>query len=235
MWSAIKALYSQIFYKPLLWGLVFLSSSLPGQDLGLAVIILTFAVKLVLFPLTHKSLKTQAVMKRIEPEIKKIQLDSKNNREEQAKKLMELYRAHGINPFSGFFGIFIQLPILIALYHIFWKGLSAIPAGVNTLFLGFIALTEANVGMAALAAISQFWQARLAIPPSSVKHTESKDMSSMMQKQMMYVFPVIIFMIAYKLPAAVSLYWTSMNIFAILHEAYVRRQATTEFNSAKTN
>lgn len=230
MWSAIKALYTQAFYEPLLWGLIFLSSNLPGQDLGFAIILLTLIVKIILFPLTHKTLKTQSVMKKLEPDIKKIQSDHKNNKEEQAKKLMELYRSHGVSPFSGFFGLFIQLPILIALYHIFWKGLSIIPVGVNTVFLGFITLTEASVGMAALASLSQFWQAKLAIPPSSIEagaRTGQPDMSRMMQKQMMYVFPVIIFMIAYKLPAAVSLYWTAMNIFAILHEAYVRYKTKT--------
>ena len=233
MWSAVKALYTQIFYEPLLWGLIFLSSNLPGHDLGLAVILLTLIVKVILFPLTHKTLKVQSVMKKIEPEIKKIQSENKN-KEEQARKLMELYKAHGINPFSGFFGLFIQLPILIALYHIFWKGLILLPAGVNTVFLGFIALTEASVGMAALAAISQFWQAKLAVVPKPKNQSSQPDMSGIMQKQMLYVFPVIIFMIAYKLPAAVSLYWTSMNIFAILHEAYVRHKAA-EPDPARTN
>ena len=233
MWGAIKVLYTQIFYEPLLWGLTFLSSNLPGHDLGLSIILLTLLVKLILFPLTHKTLKTQSVMKKIEPEIKKIQTENKN-REEQAKKLMELYRTHGINPFSGFFGLFIQLPVLIALYHIFWKGLVLLPAGINTMFLGLIALTEANVGMAALAALSQFWQAKLAIPPKQNNTSEQPNMTNVMQKQMLYVFPVIIFMIAYKLPAAVSLYWTSMNIFAILHEAYVRHKAA-ERDPARTN
>ena len=204
-----------------------MSSSLPGQDLGIAIILLTLIVKLILFPLTHKALKTQRVMKELDSEIKKIQTDNKDNKEEQARKLMELYRAHGINPFSGFFGIFIQLPILIALYQIFWKSLSVLPVTVNTVFLGFIPLTEASVGMAAFAAISQFWQAKLAIVPKQNTDNKQPDMASMMQKQMLYVFPVIIFMIAYKLPAAVSLYWTFMNIFAILHEAYVRRTQRT--------
>lgn len=234
MWGVIKTAYSQIFYEPLLWGLVFLASNLPGRDLGIAIILLTLIVKLILFPLTHKTLKTQTVMKKIEPEIKKIQLDHKDNREEQAKKLMELYRMHGINPFSGFLGLFIQLPILIALYHIFWKGLSVLPAGVNTVFLGLIALTEASVGMAALASLSQFWQAKLAIVPTKNNQNKGPDMASMMQKQMMYVFPIIVFMIAYKLPAAVSLYWTAMNIFAILHEAYVRHKARSVSDAART-
>jgi YidC/Oxa1 family membrane protein insertase len=212
---------------------------LPFNDLGLAVILLTILARLILLPFTHKTLKTQAVMKKIEPDIKRIQGGGKS-REEQAKELMELYRAHGINPFSGFFSLFLQLPILIALYHVFWKGLPfkaaevygflSVPETINTMFLGFISLTEANVGMALLAAISQFWQAKLAMPPKTQGFDKEKpgvEMASMMQKQMLYVFPILIFFIAYKLPAAVSLYWTSMNIFAIVHEAYVRKKASS--------
>jgi len=235
MWGIIKIAYGEIFYKPLLNGLLFLTSTLPFNDLGFAVIFLTILVRLILLPFTHKTLKTQQVMKKLEPDIKNIQ-NSNKNREEQAKELMNLYKSHGINPFSGFFSLFLQLPILIALYHVFWKGLPfkitevysflSIPGTINTVFLGFISLTEANVGMALLAAISQFWQAKLAIPPK-VNQSKQGDMAGMMQKQMLYVFPVMIFFIAYKLPAAVSLYWTSMNIFAIVHEAYVRRKSRT--------
>lgn len=240
MWSLITTAYNEIFYRPLLNGLLFLTSVLPFNDLGFAVIFLTIIVKLILFPLTHKTLKTQQTMKKIEPEIKKIQSGVKN-KEEQARELMALYRSHGINPFSGFFMLFLQLPILIALYHVFWKGISfvspeiysflSVPENMNTIFLGLIPLTEASIGMAVLAAISQFWQAKLAIPPTSSRGSDKNvgatkpDMAGMMQKQMLFVFPVLIFFIAYKLPAAVSLYWTAMNLFAIVHEAIVRRKA----------
>jgi YidC/Oxa1 family membrane protein insertase len=222
MWASIVAIYTKVLYEPLLGALLYLAAILPFHDLGIAIIVLTVAIKLVLFPLTHRTLKTQQTMKRLEPEIKKIQNDKKN-REEQAQKLMELYRAHGINPFSGFLALLVQLPILIALYHVFWRGLAVAPDSVNMVFLGIVSLADPNLGMAALAALSQFWQAKLAIPPHSAKAPRGKDMASMMQKQMMYVFPIMIFFIAMRLPAAVALYWTAMNIFAIVHEAYVRR------------
>src|SRR3989344_6554578 len=235
MWGLIKIAYGEVFYKPLLNGLLFLTSFLPFNDLGFAVILLTVVVRLILLPFTHKTLKTQPTMKRLEPDIKKIQGAGKS-REDQAKELMELYRSHGINPFSGFLSLFLQLPVLIALYHVFWKGLPfkmaedysflSVPETINTMFLGFISLTEANIGMALLASVSQFWQAKLAIPPKTGQ-SKPNDMAGMMQKQMLIVFPIMIFFISYKLPAAVALYWTSMNIFAIVHEAYVRHKART--------
>lgn len=231
----IKIFFKEIFYTPILNALLFLTSVLPGHDLGLAVILLTVIIRTLMFPMTHKMLSTQNAMKRIEPEVKKIYEDKKN-KEDQAKALMELYRKHGINPLSGFFILLIQLPILFAMYRVFLKGIPfpagdvyfflKIPDGINTVFLGLIPLTSASVGLAALAALAQFWQAKLALPPKNLNlKTQKSDMGQAMQWQMLYMFPVIIFVLGFKLPAAVSLYWTSMNIFAIVHEAIVRKKA----------
>jgi len=237
MWSLISIAYHEVFYRPLLNGLLFLTSIIPGHDLGIAVIVLTIVVRFILFPITHSTLKTQRAMKALEPEIKRIQ-QGQQNREEKSRALMELYKAHGINPFSGFVLLLIQLPLLIALYQVFWQGIPftgaglysflSLPENIGTMFLGFIPLQQPSIALAALAAVSQFWQARLAIPPSSAKAPESKpptpDFGSMMQKQMLYMFPVLIFFLGFRLPAAVSIYWTAMNIFAIVHEAIVRKK-----------
>ena len=147
---------------------------------------------------------------------------------------MELYRVHGINPLAGFVMLIVQLPLLIALYQVFWQGIPFkagevyafldISVPVNTMFLGFISLTEASVLLAVLAAASQFLQAKLAVVSGGGAEAK-KDMQRAMQFQMVYFFPILVFFIAFKLPAAVSLYWTAMNVFAIVHEAVVRRRA----------
>ena len=229
----MHAFYNEVFYRPVLNGLLFLTSVLPGHDLGLAVILLTIIVRLLMFPLTHKMLKTQKIMQQLDPEIKKINTDKKN-KEDQSKALMELYRAHGINPFSGFLAMLIQFPLLIALYQVFWKGIPfelqaiysflTVPAEINILFLGLVVLTKPNIIFAALAAVSQFFQARLAMPLKK-NGPPKNDFASTMQSQMVYFFPILIFFLGFTMPAAVSLYWTSMNIFAIVHEAMVRRNA----------
>jgi len=236
MWGLITSAYHEVFFRPLLNGLLFLTSIIPTYDLGIAVILLTVAVRTLLFPITHSTLKTQRAMKALEPEIKKIQ-QGKTSREEQSRALMDLYKAHGINPFSGFVLLLIQFPILIALYQVFWHGIPftgeglysflSLPENINTVFLGFISLQEPSIGLSALAAVSQYWQARLAIPPKKNNDKPaSGDFAAIMQKQMLYMFPVLIFFLGFRLPAAVSLYWTSMNVFAIVHEAIVRKKAT---------
>lgn len=209
-------------------GLVFLTNILPQHDLGWAIILLTIIIKFVTFPLTHKMLKTQKAMKIIEPEMKKI-YSAKKNKEDQAKALMELYKSHGINPLSGFFALLIQFPLLLALFQVFQSGIAqnssyiysflSLPANINTLFLGFITLSNPSAPMSFFAAISQYWQMKFAMPPGTAPGAGET------QKIMAYVLPVVILIIGFSMPAAVSLYWTAMNVFAIIHEAVVRRKA----------
>ncbi len=207
---------------------------LPGGDLGFAVIFLTLLIRMIIFPLNHRMIKTQRAMKIIEPEVKRIQSEVKN-KEEQGRALMELYRKHGINPLSGIASLFVQLPLLIALFKVFQRDIMSqatiaysfisLPTHINTIFLGFIDLTKPFVGISIIAAGSQFLQAYLATPPHQPKKTGAPDFNEIMQKQMKYVFPIMIFLISFKLPSAVALYWTVMNVFAIVHEAVVRRRA----------
>lgn len=227
--SFLLLIYNEVFYRPLLNGLIFLTTIMPWHDLGLAVVLLTLIIKIVTFPLMHNMLKTQKTMKLIEPEMKKIYA-AKKNKEDQAKALMDLYRAHGINPLSGFFALLIQFPLLLALFQVFQKDIYAnqiyiysflsIPSNVNTLFVGLVGLDSPNAAMSFLAAISQYWQMKLAMPAGS-----SGPGSGEAQKIMIYVLPVVILVVGFGMPAAVSLYWTSMNVFAIIHEAAVRRKA----------
>ena len=92
--------FNLFLYQPLYNGLVFFISVVPWGDIGIAVIVLTLLVRVVLFPLSHKSTKSQIKMREIEPEIKEIK-EKHKDKQEQAKKVMELYQKHGLNPFSG--------------------------------------------------------------------------------------------------------------------------------------
>jgi len=180
-------------------------------------------------------------MRSLEPEIARIRDEHKNNQEEQARRTMALYKEHGVNPFSGCVMLLIQLPILIALYRVFLVGVNSagahlysfisLPESLHTEFLGLINLTETSIFLAALSGLTQFIQIKLSIPatankPSSLAQTQQKqDISHIMTTQMKYIMPGIIFVIGLRFPAAVSLYWTTMNLFAIIHEMIVRKKA----------
>src|SRR3989344_3690094 len=115
----IIAIYDALIHDPLLGVLIFFYNTIALEDLGLAIIFLTVLIRLVLYPLFHKGLRHQAVMQNLQPKIKKIQDDHKNNKDKQMEAMFALYKEHNFNPFSGLFIIFAQLPVLIALYKIF--------------------------------------------------------------------------------------------------------------------
>jgi YidC/Oxa1 family membrane protein insertase len=174
----ISNFFHTALYQPFYNGLVFLINIMPYADVGFAVIALTLIVKFVIFPFTHKGVKTQAKMRQIEPEIKEIKEKHKKDRQQQAMKTMELYREHGINPFAGCSMLLIQLPVIIALYWVFWKGLTngidasilytfvSEPESMNMNFLGFIDMAGKSMLLALIAGVTQYFQINLSMPPS---------------------------------------------------------------------
>ncbi|MCX6713050.1 MAG: YidC/Oxa1 family membrane protein insertase, partial [Candidatus Vogelbacteria bacterium] len=112
-------MFHTLFYQPLYNALVWLSSVIPGGDIGLAIILLTILVKIVLFPLFQKAAVTQMAIKKIEPEVAAIQEEYKNKQEEQTRKILELYRVNKVNPFSSILVLFVQIPIILALFWVF--------------------------------------------------------------------------------------------------------------------
>lgn len=235
------ALFYKLFYNPLYNGLIFLIDVLPIKDVGIAVVLFTIFIKLVLFPLTKSSLITQIKMRALEPEMKALREKYKDNREELARKTMEFYRNNNIKPFSSFLLVLIQFPIILGLYLVFLKaGLPNVntdilysfvtaPTGISMYFLGLIDIVKPSIILGAIAAITQYIQARLSFPPVVKKTDGSKnsfgeDLAHSMSVQMKYVFPAIIFFASFKFSGAIALYWLTGNLFTIGQEIYLRKK-----------
>ena len=112
-------IFHQLFFNPLYNLLIWLSDVLPQHSLGLAIIILTIIVKIILLPLYHKTMTAQKKIKTLEPKLKSLKEKYADNREEQARQVMALYREHGINPLTSFWLLLIQIPIVLALFWVF--------------------------------------------------------------------------------------------------------------------
>lgn len=232
----LSNIWNAILYKPLVNILAFLVAIIPGGDVGVAVVALTILVKLAIFPLSQRSIESQAKMNLLTPELNKIK-KSGASKEEQAKATFELYKKNKTNPFSGCLLLLIQLPIIFALYYVFLKGINfdgnllysfiKSPEHINMNFLGLIDISQKSLLLAILAGISQFFQAYL-MPkplPSSDKSGSFQDsFAKSMQLQMKYVFPIIVVFIAYSISGAVALYWVTSNIFAIGQQIYVNKK-----------
>jgi YidC/Oxa1 family membrane protein insertase len=242
----MQALWNSVFYQPIYNALIFIIDNITFGDVGFAIILVTIIVKLALSPLTKKSIRSQILMKKMEPEIKQIKKDFPN-KEEQAKQTFALYKKYGTNPFSGCLVILIQLPVIFALYYVFYKGISVddsliysfiqIPTTLHTNFLGLLEMGEKSLVLGILAGVTQFLQGYLAMPVKSkveiVKSIEpeapktfQEQLSDSMQMNVRYILPVFVAFIAWKISAAVALYWIVSNIFTIVQEWYIRRKLT---------
>ena len=113
-----------VFYQPLYNLLLFIYGIIPIRDFGIAVILITIVVKLVLYPFSQQSIKAQRSMLELQPKINSLKDRFKDDKQAQAKALMELYKEHKVNPFSSCLPLLVQLPFLIALYRVFLTGLN---------------------------------------------------------------------------------------------------------------
>lgn len=237
----IGQIFNIILYQPLFNALIFLYMALPGKDFGVAVIILTILIKFLLYPLGTQAIKSQKAIQEIQPQLKEIQEKYKNDSKAKAEATMELYKKAKINPFSGFLSLFIQIPILFALYRIFWKGLNPQelvnlysfipnPGQIDPTFFNVINLANPNIYLAVLAGIFQFIQTKMTTPKKQQAQSTkpgAPDFSQMMQKQMLYFFPVFTIFILWKLPSALALYWIITSIFTIVQQ-YLTLKPRTE-------
>ncbi|MFC1801854.1 YidC/Oxa1 family membrane protein insertase [Patescibacteria group bacterium] len=232
--------FNTFFYNPVYNGLVFLLSTFSWMDLGVAVIFLTIIIRLILLPLAKKSIQTQISVKKIEPKLNEIKERLKDDKEKQAREIMDLYRNEKINPFSSFFLVLIQIPVLLSLYFVLLKGglpeinsdilysFVNIPENIKMSFLGLVDITKGNLLLAFLTGLSQYFQIKL-MSVDLFKNKKSDgsfkgDLMKSMQFQMQFVMPIIIFFISYTLPSVIALYWTTSNIFMMAQEILIKRR-----------
>jgi len=214
-------LFNAYLYQPILAVLVFIYDNIAFRDLGLSIILLTFFVRIILFPLFYKSAKDQSLMQRLQPHIQKIQLDHKDDKERQAQALLKLYREHRLNPFSGFFLLLIQLPILIALYQVFLKELGSSLFATHN-FLGILDLGSKSLALAVIAALLQYDLGRLSMG-GRFASSPSQGLFSP-AKMTLYLAPAFTLVILLNFPAALGLYWSASTLFSLIQQVIINKK-----------
>ncbi len=236
-------MFHTLFYEPIYNLIVIVLTFVPLHDIGAAIVIVTLIVKGLLLPFNLSTLRTQYMMKKVEPEMKRIKELQKKDPQGASKQMIELYRTQKINPFSSLFAMILQIPIFIALYIVFSKGLFNDPLSVysfvtfpetlHTVAFGIFDVTEKNIVIALLSGISSYF---LAVRQTSMMgdsndtKKENKDESfqahfmKSMKIQLLYVLPVIITISAMALPSALGLYWFISNVASYALDVYTKRK-----------
>src|SRR3989339_1013623 len=232
------AIFNTFLYHPLLNIFVWMYDYLPGHDIGLVIIIITIILRLALYPLTNKSLKAQKDLQELQPKLEEIKQKFKDDKQAQAQATMELYKHNKVNPMASCLPLIVQLVVLIALYQVLRNMLNPEydiagnlysfiknPGVINSLSFGFLELSKKSVVLAFLAGAAQFWQAKSmnrAKPPTTAG-AGGKDESMMviMNKQMLYMMPVMTVFIGMSLPAGLTLYWFWSTLLMALQQVWL--------------
>lgn len=218
----MSSLFNTLLYQPIVKTLVFLYDTIGFHNFGLAVILLTILIRLILFPLFHAQAKNHLQIQRLEPQVKKIQERHRNDKQKQGEELMRLWKEHRINPATGFIMLLIQLPILLAIYKVILQELTN-AAFDNFIFLGFIDLGKASLPVAVATAALQYFQVKTAQVGSGGGEGRPGDPALRMKKLMPILAPAISLIVLFRLPAALGLYWITSTAFSIGQQYAVNR------------
>jgi len=239
--------YNFLVYQPLFNALVLIYQYVPGRDLGIAVIVLTILVRFALYPMTANGVRMQRKMAEIQPKVKELQEKFKDNKEQQTRAMLELYKQEGVNPLSQLMPLLLQLPLFIALFRLFGNNFTlsqpdflysfvADPGIVEPTFLGILNLGESSFILALIAGALQFVQGKQMAAhrlPTKKKKTDKPDFGAIMQTQMIYFLPLFTIFLVSRFPSAFGVYWTVTILFGIAQHWYITKKEDEKRASTK--
>lgn len=199
------------------------AANLGVPNYGVAIIVFTIAIKIVLLPLTYKQLQAMRKMQQLQPKVQEIQRRYKNNPQKAQQEIMQLYQKHGANPLGGCLPLLIQLPILYALFMALRRFFDPAqhPAYVNLAHANFLWIsnlgTNDPVILPLLAAATTFLQQWVTLNLSG-----SSDQT---QRTMLYIMPIFMGWISRSFPAGLALYWVVYSLVSTAEQFLLRREA----------
>jgi YidC/Oxa1 family membrane protein insertase len=224
---SITGIWNTILLNPMVNFLILMSKYLFGS-FGIAIIILTIIIRLLMFPLTMKQLESSKVMQALQPKMKELQKKYAKDQQKLNQEVMKLYKEEGVNPLGCAFPMLIQFPIWIALYQSVIQALAYTPENLlglskqlyssalirdalplNHHFL-WLDLTSGDIIMAILTAGTMWMLQKMSTQPSADPQAQS------MNRIMLWVMPLMFGFFSLTLPSGLSLYWVASNIISMV-------------------
>jgi YidC/Oxa1 family membrane protein insertase len=222
-WNLLKAANHQLeravdfgwfdlLAKPLLHVLVFFYGFL--KNYGLAIILLTVIIKLLFWPLTHKSYASMKAMQKLQPEMQKVREKFKNDKERLNRELMELYKKHSVNPLGGCLPMLVQIPVFFALYKVLLDSI-ALRQAPFMLWLTDLSAKDPYYITPLLMGASMFVQQKMT--PTTADPIQAK----------IFLFmPVVFTFLFLNFPSGLVIYWLVNNLLTIAQQYYINRRVT---------
>lgn len=204
--------------RPMLWALNGLNAVVANY--GVAIILLTLVLRLILWPLTRKSYTSMMAMQRMQPEMARIQKQFANDKPRMQMEMMRLYQTHKTSPMSGCLPMLIQIPIFFALYKALL--ISVQMRSAQFLWINDLAVMDPYFILPILMGATMWWQQRLQSAATGGKG--GNDVAAQTQKMMRWMPLLFTIMFAW-MPAGLVLYWTVSNLFGI-GQMYIIKRTT---------
>ena len=201
---------------PMLWLINAINSVV--MNYGIAIIIMTILLRLLLWPLTRKSCTSMAAMQKMQPEMQRIQKLYANDKARMQMEIMKLYQTHRTSPMSGCLPMLIQIPIFFALYKALL--ISVQMRNAHFLWISDLAVMDPYFILPILMGASMWLQQRL--QSGATKSADKNDVAAQTQRAMRWM-PIIFTVMFAWMPAGLVLYWTVSNLFGILQMYIIKR------------
>jgi YidC/Oxa1 family membrane protein insertase len=184
---------------------------------GWAIILLTIIVKMALYPLTVKQVKSMKAMQELSPKMKKIQEKYKDNPQMMQQKIGALYQEAGVNPLAGCLPLLIQMPILMGMYYSLYNFSYPTPESAYFLWMTSMSDPDPLYILPVLSALTTFLQQKMT----------TTDSNNPQMKMMMFIMPLFIGWISINFPSGLVLYWVTMNVVQIVQQWWMYRGENT--------
>lgn len=188
-----------------------------GISWGLSIVLLTFVVKMVLFPTTIRQARSMEGMKKIQPLLKEIQEKYKDKPDEYQRRMLEVYKSNNVSPFGGCLPLLLQLPFIWALFLLLQAptkfGIDL--TGAKFFWIGLMDTGQiySNGILAAVSALTTYWQQKITSPAGD----------DPTQKGMMYFIPGLMAVFTFSVSAGLGVYWVTSNIIGIIQQYIILR------------
>ncbi len=242
-----SSVFYNIFNRPILNLLILLTTYMPGYNLGLAIILLTLIIRLLLLYPNQRALKSQRKLMKIQPQLDELRRKHKEDQQKLSLETMALWKEHKVNPVGGCLPLLLQIPVLIALFYVVRDGLNPYETSVLYSFQSNVDLSLVSTNfynildlktqpifpvqswLPLLVGLLQFAQmkmsfARFKEAPAAITNPTVEDPLKSMNKMMIYFMPIMILLMAQSLPSGVGLYLMVSTLFGILQQFIVNRE-----------
>lgn len=213
------------FITGIINGLYQLTVTIGFPSYALAIIMISIVIKLVLYPLTVKQMKSTQGMQEVQPKMAEIQKKYKNNPEKMNQEVMKLYQEYEINPMAGCLPLLIQLPILYGLFTALRQFPYTNVEHAGFLWISNISNSDPLYILPVIVGVTMFLQQKFMMPQTN---SGGNEQMNQMMKTMLYVMPVMIGFMSLSFPAGLCIYWACFSVLSIIQQYFLNKARKKE-------